>query len=836
MATAAVTAIVTGLTAVVAGTVTTAAGFFAVVAIVAGGQLLIEKLNERDVEDAEAPTNTIVAGVQNARWVFGRARIGGSLVWIHHNDRDLHMIMALSEGELDGIDSIYIGGELATFTQTGNTFFGSGKWQGRIEITQNFDPNASDRGQRARNAGIGWTGDHRLDGISYLYIKLNQNNYGDRADRRFWTSIPSFEFVVRGMRTRTRFDSRDRFTANAADFWYWWMTERRGIPADEIDRTAFLAARTTCANIFYPDGGQRYEINGVITSGDNASAIQTELEFAIAGGSVEYDGLQILRPGADRPTIQQITEDDIISEPVIQIAPPQPERVNRVSATLLQDKDYEYQSRETPAIQDNAAVSRDGETLPTDLGTMRLINSQQAVQYLAAVALRQARHAQQLQLEVRPGDNLERLSLVPGDVVGVTIGEFGISQQNYTINRIETLPGQAVKLTMLERPDDLYDSPTFQQTPIPAIPSIDEEVVAAPTGLTASARISRDSVSIDVSWDASPYTTFIQAQRDDGVTIGVGTSVLPPTTSVTIPGATLGNWTITAFAQSSQFGVASDSVSVDLNIRRTNLPSPAPPTNVVGEPLGRAFRIRFDTEDRPDAPPTGIDVRYNRRDFGSSDTLDEITTGNWDDAERLVVAALAPQTEDRQAIADTLIEFNGHYRIFLRTLSSLGAQSDIAEVGSYDLRRAENDTFQSEASPLFLGDKGEASVYRRGARVLLIPTRDGLDEMSDGDFNGENGWPFGITTDSTYQSEFVDVSMSREVVVTAAAEFFTATGNSPDAPTIEVVYKTAENASEQTETLTLDEETTITGRFIAVKATFNTQAMRTLSITGRYSV
>lgn len=838
MASAAITAIVTGLTAVVAGTVTTTAGFFAVAAIVAGGQLLIESLSKTDDTATELPTQTVVASVQNARWIVGRARVAGSLVWIAHSGRNLHMILVLSEGELDGIEKIYAGGEEVLASKINNRWSGTGRWEGRIAVWEHFDNDAADRGQSAIDADIGWTSDHRLDGISYVHVRLNQNNYGDRADRRFWTGVPNLEFCVRGIKLQNPALTTPTFSSNSADVFYWWLTERRGIPAEEINRSYFLAARSVCGNTnFFSDGAMRYETNGLISSGDSAVEIQRQLEYGIAGAVVEYDGEQRIIPGTDRPSMMDIGEDAIISEPIIQVAPAQIERINEVSSTLLQDKDFNYQSRDVPPVADDVAKGRDGETLATDLGQLRFINTQQAAQYLAAVALRQARAGQQLQLEVSPGSNLERLSLVPGQIVSVSIGEYAITNVPYYINRVETQPGQAVKLTLQERPDDLFSTPTFVAPPLAMPTPIPDEDLEGPAGLTAETIVDspstiQASIGIKVSWTQSPYNVIVEARKGSGDPLRA--EVAPGNNTATLHPAGIGTWFVSAFNRSPVAGITSIASQITHVVEQNDMPRPPPPQLRSAEQIGRGFRVRYRQPTETDAPdPAGLDIRYNRRNFGETTPLVRLTEDTWEDAERLLLGAVAPQVDDSPAITDALVERDGHYRLFMRSSSVLGVQSDIVEVGFYDLVRADSETFQQESSPNFAGDFKDASVYV-GTRRLVLPTRDDLSNITDEEWNGESGWPFGNTTDSTYQSQFFDTGTVQEIRITPDAEYFIPTSTTPDSPTLQIIHKDTESGKETIVDAVNDTQITITARFVSVKATFAEQAIEMLGITGRY--
>ena len=249
-----------------------------------------------------------------------------------------------------------------------------------------------------------------------------------------WRSIPALEFLVKGISIRypvaVSTDAqgneivayRTDFSQNAADVIYWFLVERCATPVQAIDAASFVAARAVCAQELKGEKGtyKRYTINGVISAdADNGQVIE-EMMIACAGSLIEYDGKIRLLVGVDRPSVRTITDDDIIEILTMQPSPSYTDRLNALRMTLAQSSRDEYLELDLPEVVDEAALVRDKNILlPQNWGTLAFVDDPHRATALAYIALRRARAASVLTLQVRGGDNFENLELLPGDVVTV---------------------------------------------------------------------------------------------------------------------------------------------------------------------------------------------------------------------------------------------------------------------------------------------------------------------------------------------------------------------------------------------------------------------------------
>ena len=368
-----------------------------------------------------------------------------------------------------------------------------------------------------------WTTAHKLNGLSWVYVKLTQPDYGQDHARRFWTRVPNLEFLVKGLKFRwpglvatwaastaykvgdfVSSDSKEwrckavhtssaankpsqansggtnwvedsdprAWTDNAAAIRYWWETERRGRDPGAIEASDFQAAYAACKQTVDVSAGlpashaefrdfanaRRYAVNGVISADDDVSSVEDQLDAAWAGEVIEAGGKLRFRPGAVRPASAplDLAEEDIVEPPAVRPWPALQERVNAVDAEIAQSEVHQWTKLGLPKYRDEAAFQRDRQERS---GSIRLayVTNPIAAGRLQAVNLRRARESLRLEVVVTPGANLERLTLIPTDVVAVTNSEFGFQDKRMEVERVSIRPDWSVALTLREVLDDTYD-------------------------------------------------------------------------------------------------------------------------------------------------------------------------------------------------------------------------------------------------------------------------------------------------------------------------------------------------------------------------------------------
>ena len=401
-----VAAAITFGTALVTGGLTSAAVVSGLkAAAITAGLTLASQYLRRRAADTEDPTAIVRASVLPARWILGRARVGGMLAFYYEGDRlenygpmTLNMAVVLSEGSLDAIERVWVDGveakiESRTPDHDGVHLNFEERWAGRIAVWEYFAADGTG-GESLRRVSSLWSAQHKLAGKSWVHVRLIQNNYdkGDIEDR-FWTHIPEINFQVRGLKLTWPGQTVPVWTESAAAIRYWWLTERCGVDAAQIDTASVLAAHRLCSERVqftlpdayseagYDGASSRYPINGVLLATDTPESTAAEFDFCWQGSVVEANARLYFRPGADRPVKGTLTQRDILRVEAVQVAPILQERINAVSMAIHQSSARDWQAQDLPlqhAVDEGGnflRVTRDaGYELWEDLGTRRFVS------------------------------------------------------------------------------------------------------------------------------------------------------------------------------------------------------------------------------------------------------------------------------------------------------------------------------------------------------------------------------------------------------------------------------------------------------------------------------
>ncbi len=365
-----------------------------------------------------------------------------------------------------------------------------------------------------------WTTEHKLDGVSWVAVKLTQTEYGQDLEKRLFTRVPNIEFLVKGIKITWPGQTTRKGTENATALRYWWETERRGRPASAIHQGDFTAAYDRCdgmVTVSLPSGyegfkskSMRYSINGMVESGDDVSRVETNMDAAWAGQVIEAGGMLRFKPGAIRPAASQIvlTDENIIDGPVTKPWPGLQERVNAVNTEILQSREHEWTSLSLPEYVDAPALARDGHKRPVQV-RLEYVADPIAAGRLQAINLRRQRESLRVQFTIMPGENFEHMEYAPTEVVKLTSSELGLTEQLMEVERVEYREDWSVNLTLREVLDGTY-ADTLVLPPLKARPIRLPHEDAAPNveGLAAdevaeTGRGRETLIQLHISWTAA---------------------------------------------------------------------------------------------------------------------------------------------------------------------------------------------------------------------------------------------------------------------------------------------------------------------------------------------
>ena len=562
----------------------------------------------------------VVAAVEGARWILGRARTAGSLKFYEEtNDgEDAWLGLALSEGPCVEIEKIWVDSEPVSFTRSGNKLTLGGGFDGKLTVYQYFAANGT-QGAEIRTACSGFSTEHLWRGLSWVALHFHQPEYKD-ADGRFWAKRPTVEFLVKGLKFTWPGQTTEAWTENAAAIRYWVERNRGGLPAVAIDETAFASAFAVCNGSVslstsatgYTGTSIRYRANGIINSEMALDAIRTELDWCWQGNAVESGGILYFRPGADRAAAAALGPDDFLDVSQVKPAPALQERINALTMTLASSQDHDWLEYDVPETVDNPALARDENFyLPQDTGSRRFVVGPIDAQRLQTISLRRARGSLSMQAIIKPGDALEKFGLIPSDRVTVTLDEFGFDGFLCEISRITVRDDYALVLNLEEVAVGAY-ADTLVIPPIHprdiSIPGA--RTVPAVTGLTADeiAVVQTDGtvvVSLVVDWTLAPvFQTEIEI-RQTGETDLLDT-ITSITTQARWPGVAVGESYDYRARHLARDGYAGAWTTWGTRIIGGDLTAPANPANLAFSAVAGGYRLEWDAPTEGDFSHTLI--------------------------------------------------------------------------------------------------------------------------------------------------------------------------------------------------------------------------------------
>lgn len=317
------------------------------------------KLSASDLDPGSL--QTIRTNTASRTLEYGEMRTGGVLVYANTNGGDtneyLNLIIALGWTEIESIDEIYFGDNLAVNA--------SGTVQSPYSGFLNVIKKLGAEGQTSSSTlqsyiGSDWTSDHRLQEIPYIGLRLkwDQDVYPE--------GIPNVTVKRKG---KLLYDPRDqgtRYSNNPALVLRDYLNSTKyglGIPSDEIDDASFIIAANICDESIPLSGGgtePRYTCNGSIdTAGDPSDALQKICQ-SMAGTLIYSAGKFSALAGAWTEPVADLGEADIVENIRVVTATSKRENYNAVSGQFANAEDN-YVIGDYPPLESDTLAARDGD-------------------------------------------------------------------------------------------------------------------------------------------------------------------------------------------------------------------------------------------------------------------------------------------------------------------------------------------------------------------------------------------------------------------------------------------------------------------------------------------
>ena len=627
------------------------------------GTALVTRLlrpGRRRNEALDGAKATIRSEIVPARWILGDGvRTPGALVYFGSAAREARMALVLGEGECERIaDRVWIDGQAVPLVRTADADGdllkprSSSKYADKIEFREYFAADGT-QGSHMRTAapsqtytydqGDGtygnlpnygtefqrrqgqdepyvtpfpvWDTTHKLDGLSWVYVRLTQPEYGQDIDKRFWTRVPNLEFLIDGLKTTWPGETTPTVTSNAAAVRYWWETERRGRLASAIDSASFTAAYALSNEDVdatnggvdplpsgygeWPTTSKRYAIRGVFASGDDIGGVEDLLDAAWAGEVIESAGSLYFRPGVDRAALLSIGDAQIIEPPVARPWPALQERLNAITGEIPQSAQHDWSALSLPQVPETVAAAALERAGGKRSGHVRLgyLTDPLAAGRLLAVNLRRTLESLRIDLVVAPGETFEYTGLIPTDRVLLTSSEYGLDDQRMEVERVLIRQDGAVALSLREDLDGTYDDTLVLPPLEPRVIRLEDELqVPAVVGLASDeiAETGLDGVTaihLLVSWAAADAReTEVNTRRDSS---DAWESIISVGSNLRLPGVVAGETYEIRARHWNRRGVAGEWSAIHSNTIDGDLTPPGQMTSFDLSPLPGGYRAEW---------------------------------------------------------------------------------------------------------------------------------------------------------------------------------------------------------------------------------------------------
>ncbi len=504
--------------------------------------------------EASGRTVAIRSTVESHKVIYGTARVSGPMVLAVTTDsvpaisetgpnRFLHLLIPLAGHEVEEISAIYLNDQLVDIHPVSNDaatapYYRADTVRSYVKVKRLLGA-ADQLADPDMVAGVpGWTTAHRLQGIAYLYVRL------EYLQDIFPLGIPNISAVVKGKKVYDPRTATSYWTDNAALCVRDYLASDYGFncSSSEINDTYATAAANVCDEVVtYLGGGTsiRYQCNGVI---DTAVAPLDNLQALVSSmaGAVTYVQGQF-RPYAaayDSPagSISTAAGSDILAGPIqVDWRAGRKELFNAVKGTYV-DPSRNWQPTDFPPVTNATYEAEDnGERIYKDI-ELPFTTHPEAAQRLAKIILEKGRQGVRATIPVTHAG----LKYAVWDVVTLTDNILGWSAKPFRIVRWNLgVPGP-ITMTLQEESSASYDWNSGEATAVDPAPDTnlpDVFTVGSPGALTVTEALyvtrSGDGVKVlaALSWGASPDPFLKDYQVEYKIKTDTVWIVLPRTTA-----------------------------------------------------------------------------------------------------------------------------------------------------------------------------------------------------------------------------------------------------------------------------------------------------------------
>jgi hypothetical protein len=364
--------------------------------------------------------------------IYGKTKVAGARVFdgsTGSGNRFLHRVVAFAGHEVEEFSEVYLNDYKLTVNLTTGAVTGAvndsettNRFNNRVRIIQRLGTDNQTAIPQMVSEIPGWTAEHRLRGVAYLYIRLQFD-----ADV-FPNGIPEITAVIKGKKV---FDPRTSTTVwsdNPALCVRDYLAADYGLasPDSEIDDVLVAQAANVCDQTV--QGEKRFTCNGAFLTAVQPADVVENMLTSMGGLLWHAQGQWRMKPAYYTTPVLSLTDDDLRSGLRVQTRAARRENFNTVRGTW-RGEESNWQPTDYKPVSDPAFLDADGgQERDVDLN-LDFTTSHLTAQRIARLALRQQRE----QIAISGTFGMRAFGVQVGDVVQITNARFGWDEKTFEV-------------------------------------------------------------------------------------------------------------------------------------------------------------------------------------------------------------------------------------------------------------------------------------------------------------------------------------------------------------------------------------------------------------------
>lgn len=372
---------------------------------------------------------TQTSSVADHQIVYGKTKVAGVRIFdgtTGEENKYLHRVIAFTGHEIQSFEEIYLNDEVVTLDGNGNVTSPS-RYDGFVRINTHLGTDDQTADSDLVSEVSEWTPDHRLQGISYIYVRFQ---YDQDA---FPNGVPELSVVIKGKKV---YDPRTGTTAwsdNPALCIRDYLTNTRyGLKEDaaNIDDDLFITAANVCDYYNYPTltGDQRYTANGSFTTAASPYDFLNNILSSMGGLLWYAQGKWRVKPAYYTAPVALFTEDDLRSSISISTRHSRRDNFNTVNG-VWKSAETNWQTTDFPPVTNQDFIDADnGEVVNVDLN-LPFSTDMDMARRIANIYLERNRQ----QLTVQAAFGMRAFQVQVGDIIQLSNNRFGWTQKEFEV-------------------------------------------------------------------------------------------------------------------------------------------------------------------------------------------------------------------------------------------------------------------------------------------------------------------------------------------------------------------------------------------------------------------